>query len=77
MRKILEAKGFNFQTNAELEIVKDIKEKMCHVVIDYESEKKAAEEVAPPCHTYARAAPAPSAPRPLWTSAGRRAVTGG
>ena len=44
LRKILEQRGFPFQTNAELEIVKDIKEKMCSVVIDYESEKKQAEE---------------------------------
>ena len=44
MRKILEQRGFPFQTNAELEIVKDIKEKMCQVVIDYEAEKKQAEE---------------------------------
>ena len=29
LRKILEQRGFSLQTNAELEIVKDIKEKMC------------------------------------------------
>lgn len=44
LRKILDSRGFAFQTNAELEIVKDIKEKMCQVVIDYEGEKKKAEE---------------------------------
>lgn len=31
-------------TNAELEIVKDIKEKMCQVVIDYDGEVKSAAE---------------------------------
>jgi len=44
MQKLLDMRGYKFTTNAELEIVKDIKEKMCYVVNDYEAAKNEAEE---------------------------------
>lgn len=44
LQKILDERGYAFTTNAEIEIVRDIKEKMCYVVTDYESALKEAEE---------------------------------
>ncbi len=45
VQKILAKKGYNFTTNMELEIVKDIKETMCYVVKYFEHTKKQAEDI--------------------------------
>jgi len=44
LQKILDERGYSFTTNAELEIVRDIKEKMCYVVNDYDNALKEAED---------------------------------
>jgi actin len=38
LQKILNERGHRFVTSAELEIIRDIKEKLAYVVIDYEAE---------------------------------------
>lgn len=43
MVKILKDSGYNYDTSAEREIVRDMKEKMCYVAEDYEAELKKAE----------------------------------
>jgi len=46
MMKCLMAKGYTFTTTAEREIVRDIKEKLAYVALDYEEELKNAKESA-------------------------------
>jgi len=44
MAKLLTERGYNFTSSAEMEIVRDIKEKTCFVAIDFESSMKQAQD---------------------------------
>lgn len=52
MMKILTERGYSFTTTAEREIVRDIKEKLCYVALDYEAEVKLTSESAEKEKTY-------------------------
>merc|ERR1712230_150854 len=52
LMKILMERGYSFTTSAEREIVRDVKEKLCYIALDFESDMRAAATSADKEKTY-------------------------
>jgi len=52
MMKILTERGYSFNTSAEREIVRDIKEKLCYVALDFDAELKKSDALCDNEKTY-------------------------
>merc|ERR1719456_695253 len=52
LMKILTERGYSFNTTAEREIVRDVKEKLCYIAVDFDREMKACSESSGKEKTY-------------------------